>query len=251
VTTDRATPRRSTVQSVARAFELLDVLKGATAPMSALELARATGLDRTVVHRLLRTIGEYGLVSEERSTFRLGPASVLIANRYVDNLLVRRLALPYLLDLQSRVLGNQPWNVSLSIPVGDVTTVVERIWTPSLPLDTVLDVGDTHPIDRGAAGRSILAYYEPSNARGVIGPERHTDVAPVLESVRAAGGVALSAGEASPGTYAVAAVILSRRSQPVAAIAVAGLDLGDELAYDSPLAGHLRRAADAIGHAIP
>jgi len=243
--------RRSTVQSVARAFDVLEVLKRATAPMSALEVARATGLDRTVVHRLLRTIGEYGLVFEERGTFRLGPASVLIANRYVDNLLVRRLALPYLLDLQSRVLGERPWNVSLSIPVGDVSTHVERIWTPSIPLDAVLDVGATHPIDRSAAGRSMLAYYEASDTRELIGPDRYSDVAPLLESVRAAGGIALSAGEASPGTYAVAAVILSRRSQPVAAIAVTGLDLGDELAYDSTLAGHLRRAAAAIGHSIP
>jgi IclR family transcriptional regulator, acetate operon repressor len=243
--------RRSTVQSVARAFDVLEVLKRATAPMSALEVAGATGLDRTVVHRLLRTIGEYGLVVEEHGVFRLGPASVLIANRYVDNLLVRRLALPYLLDLQSRVLGERPWNVSLSIPVGDVSTVVERLWTPGIPLDAVLDVGDTHPIDRGAAGRSILAYYEESDALEAIGPERYAEVAPVLERVRAAGGVALSEGEASPGTYAVAAVIRSRRSQPVAAIGVAGLDLGDELAYDSSLAGHLRRAAEAVGHSIP
>jgi IclR family acetate operon transcriptional repressor len=248
---DEKGSRRSTVQSVARAFDVLEVLTRATAPMSALEVARATGLDRTVVHRLLRTIGEYGLVFEEDGTFRLGPGSVLIANRYVDNLLVRRLALPYLLDLQRRVLKARPWNVSLSIPVGDVSTVVERIWTQSIPLDVVLDVGDTHPIDRGAAGRSILAYYEASDASELIGPERYAEVAPVLENVRAAGGVALSAGEATPGTYAVAAVIRSRRSQPVAAIGVAGLDLGDELAYDSSLAGHLRRVAEAIGHSIP
>jgi IclR family acetate operon transcriptional repressor len=243
--------RRSTVQSVARAFEVLGVLERASAPMSALEVARVTGLDRTVVHRLLRTIGEYGLVREERGTFRLGAASVLMANRYVDNLLVRRLALPYLLDLQGGVIGKRPWNVSLSIPVGEVSTVVERVWTRSIPLDVVLDIGDTHPIDRSAAGRSILAYYEASDARVVIGDERYSEVEPVLERVREAGGVALSAGEASPGTDAVAAAILSRRSQPVAAIAVSGLDIGDELAYDSALAGHLRRAAEAVGHSIP
>jgi IclR family transcriptional regulator, acetate operon repressor len=176
---------------------------------------------------------------------------VLMANRYVDNLLVRRLALPYLLDLQASVIGERAWNVSLSIPVGEVSTVVERIWSRSLPLDAVLDIGDTHPIDRSAAGRSILAYYEASDAREVIGAGRYSEVEPVLERVREAGGVALSAGEASPGTRAVAAVIRSRRSQPVAAVAVSGLDLGDELAYDSSLAGHLRRAAEAVGHSTP
>jgi IclR family acetate operon transcriptional repressor len=243
--------RRSTVQSVERAFDVLGVIERATEPMSVLEVARATGLDRTVVHRLLRTIAERGLVSEERGAFRLGPGAVLLANRYVDNLLVRRLAVPYLLDLQGSVLGDRPWNISLSIPVGDVSTVVERLWTPTVPLDAVFDVGDTHPLDRSAAGRSILAYYGSGDARAAIGERRYAEVEPVLEQVRSAGGIALSSGEASPGMYAVAAAILSRRSRPVAAIAVSGLDLGDELGYDSLLAGHLRRAADAVGQSLP
>ena len=98
---EAGTPRRAVVQSVGRAFEILEILKDATVPMSALELARATGLDRTVVHRLLRTLSQHGMTIEERGTFRLGPSSVLLAHRYLDNLLVRRLALPYLLDIQA------------------------------------------------------------------------------------------------------------------------------------------------------
>jgi IclR family acetate operon transcriptional repressor len=244
------TPRRAVVQSVGRAFEILEILKDATVPMSALEIARSTGLDRTVVHRLLRTLSQHGMTIEERGTFRLGPSSVLLAHRYLDNLLVRRLALPYLLDIQASALGEKPWTITLSIPVGDVSTVIERIWTRTVPLGLVLDIGDTFPIDRGAAGRSVLAYYDEDVARRLIGEERHTAVRPILEQVREAGGVALSRGEARPGVYAVAAAILSRRRQPVASLSVAGLDLGDELAYDSPLAGELQRAAHAVGQSL-
>jgi IclR family transcriptional regulator, acetate operon repressor len=245
-----AAPRRALVQSVARAFEILDILKDATVPMSALEIARATGLDRTVVHRLLRTLSQEGMTIEERGAFRLGPASVLLAHRYLDNLLVRRLALPYLLDVQGTAIGERPWTVTLSIPVGDVSTVIERIWTRAVPLGMVLDIGDTFPIDRGAAGRSVLAYYPEARARELLGDERFEAVAPILEQVREAGGVALSRGEARPGVYAVAAAIMSRRDQPVAAISVSGLDLGDELGYDTALAGELRRAAHAVGQTL-
>ncbi|GAB3424130.1 IclR family transcriptional regulator [Flindersiella endophytica] len=223
-----------------RALDILDVLRDAPGPMSVLEIAKVTGLDRTVVHRQLRTLAQRGMTVEEGGSFRLGPASVLLASRYVDNLQVRRLALPHLLELDERVIRDRPWTATLSIPVGAVTVVVERIWTRSVPLGLVLDVGDTHPIDRGAAGRCLLAYQ----------PEHPPAPAELMERIRAAGGVALSQGEASPGVYAVAAAIRSRQGHPVAAIAVSGADLGEELAYDSGLALELRRAAHAIGQGL-
>jgi IclR family acetate operon transcriptional repressor len=243
--------RRSVVQSVARAFDVLNLLRDTDAPMSVQEIAQAAGLDRTVVHRLLRSLLQQEIVLEERGLFRLGPASVLLANRYIDDLLVRRLALPYMIELSVNDIADQPWTATLSIPIGDISAVVERIWTPATPLDLVLGVGDTFPIDATATGRSIVAYYDPSTLQAILGPKRSEALTPVLERVRAAGGVGLSKGEAVPGVEAVAAVILSRRRTPTAAISVSGVDLGDQLDYASPLAATLRRAAGAIGQMIP
>jgi len=243
-------PRRSSVQSVERAFSILDLLKESSVAMSALELSRASGLDRTVVHRLLRTLAAQNLVVEERGSYALGPAWVLLANHYVDNLLVRRLALPYMLDFQAAAIGDKSWAVTLMIPVGDLVTVVERIWTRGVPLSTVLEIGDTFAIDLAAAGRAMLAYRPPEEARSLLGDERYGAVAPVLERAREVGGVALSRGEAMPGVYAVAAAIRSRRGHAVASIAVAGLDLGDQLSDESLLAGQLRRTAHAVGQSL-
>ncbi len=247
---DAGASRRASVQSVARAFEILDVLKSASVPMSVLDVAKATGLDRTVVHRQLRTLAQCGMTEEEGGAFRLGSRCVLLANRYVDNLLVRRVSLPYLLEVQAGVIGDKPWSVTLSIPVGDVTTVVERIWTRFVPLGTVLDIGDTHLIDRGASGRAILAFQPPPQAKALIGAQRYKAVQTILARVRETGGVALSRGEAQPGVYAVAAAVRSRRGHPVASISVSGLDLGDQLADDSSLAGELLCSARAIGQCI-
>lgn len=249
--TDSQASRRSVVQSVTRAFEVLYLLRDTSLPLSVQEIARETGLDRTVVHRLLRSLLQQSMVIEERGLFRIGPASVLLANRYHDDLLVRRLALPYMVELQANDIADKPWTANLSIVVDDVSAVIERIWTPRTPLDLVLSLGDTFPVHSTATGRSMLAYYEPDRLVETIGAERSEELAPVLESVRAAGGVALSKGEAVPGVEAIAAVILSRRQAPIAAISVSGIDLGDQMDQVSPLASTLRRAASAIGQMIP
>lgn len=221
--------RRSVVQSVTRAFDVLNLLRDTSSPMSVQDLARSSGLDRTVVHRLLRSLLQQDMVIEERGLFRIGPASVLLANRYHDDLLVRRLALPYMVEMQSGEIADKPWTATLSIAVGDVSAVIERIWTPRTPLDLVLAVGDTFPIHSTATGRSMLAYYEPDKLAEVVGAELSEELAPILESVRLAGGIGLSRGEAVPGVEAIAAVILSRRQAPVAAISVSGVDLGDQM----------------------
>lgn len=243
--------RRSVVQSVSRVFEILNLLRVATSPLSVQEVARATGLDRTVTHRLLNTLLQESMVVEERGQFRMGPASTLLSNKYIDDLLVRRLAMPYLMELQQTELKDQPWTPTLSIAVGKVATVIERLWTPLTPLDLVLSVGDSFPINIGAAGRSMLAYYETQHVIDLLGAETAADVAPTLETVRESGGVGISNREAVPGVQAIAAVVLSRRKTPIASISVSGVDLGDQLDADSSLASALRRAASAMGKSVP
>lgn len=248
---DTQVSRRSVVQSVTRAFDVLNLLRTATSPLTVQEVARRTGLDRTVVHRLLRSLLQHDMVVEERGLFRLGPASVLFANRYHDDLLVRRLALPYMVELQSKEIADKPWTATLSIGVGDVSAVIERIWTPHTPLDLVLSLGDTFPIHSTATGRSMLAYYEPGRLAETVGDDRAKELAPILEQVRSSGGIGTSKGEAVPGVEAIAAAVLSRRGQPVAALSVSGVDLGDQMEPTSRLASTLRRAAAAIGQMIP
>ncbi|MES9541483.1 helix-turn-helix domain-containing protein [Actinomadura sp. NPDC000600] len=250
---DGETPqkRRSVVQSVTRAFDVLNQLRDAAMPMSVQEIAQSCGLDRTVVHRLLRSLLQQSMVVEERGLFRLGPASILLADRYLDDLSVRRLALPYMVELQAKDIAGRPWTATLSIAVGDVSAVIERIWTPQTPLDLVLSAGDSFPVDTTATGRSMLAYYPPEQLVETIGVERSEALGPVLEGVRTANGIGMSKGEAVPGVEAIAAVILSRRQVPVASLSVSGVDLGDQMSPTSPLASRLRRAAGAIQQMIP
>src|SRR3954464_15824238 len=90
----RAGAKRGVVQSVGRAFQILEVLRNAPGPMRVHDIAIEAGLDRTVTHRLVRSLQREGaVVEEERAHYRLGPSVVLLANRYIDDLQVRRLAM--------------------------------------------------------------------------------------------------------------------------------------------------------------
>jgi IclR family transcriptional regulator, acetate operon repressor len=242
--------RRTSVQSVDRAFSLLRELAAKSVPRSVLELSTATGIDRTVAHRLLKTLSRQQMVMDEGGTYRLGPESVLLANAYVDSLQVRRLALPYMVDMQAHDLNDVPWTVSLSIPVGAISTVVERIWTPRTPLDVVLSSSDNLPLESTGTGRSILAYYPVERVREILGTGRAETLADTLQAIRDAGGVGMSHGEAIAGVDGIAAAIRAPNGEPVAALAVVGVDLGDELSYESRLAHKLRRTAQAIGRLI-
>jgi IclR family transcriptional regulator, acetate operon repressor len=236
---------------VSRAFLILDILRSAPAPMTVQQLATSAGLDRTVTHRLIKSLVMQSAVIEDRGSYRLGPTTVLLANRYIDDLLVRRLALPYMIEISENDLAGRPWTITLSIPVGATSTVIERIWTPDAPLDLVLGIGDNFPIDATATGRSMLAFHDERTVAELVGADRGVEISPILTKVRDSGGIGLSRGEAVPGVEAVAAAIKSRRGVPVSALSVSGVDLGDQLDYRSTLAATLRRAAGAIGPMIP
>jgi IclR family acetate operon transcriptional repressor len=243
--------RRSGVQSVDRAFALLDVLGHAPTPLTVQEAARRAGLDRTVAHRLLKTLRGHDVVTEDRGSYRLGPQTVLMATRYTESLLVRRVAMPYMVDLQARDLADSPFTVNLSIAVGDVSAVLERVWTPTAPLDLVLSSGDLFALERTATGRSILCHLSPEEVEAAIGPERHAQVLPALDQARRHGGVAISDGEAVLGVRAMAAAIVSSQGKPVAAIGISSPARSDQLVPGSTLAQKLTRTVSMVGKMLP
>lgn len=241
--------RRAVVQSVSRALDVLDLLRDAGGPLPAADIAKTTGLDRTVVYRLLRTLAQRGMIGEEGGGFALGPAVALFGQRYLDSMPLRRMALPYMIDLQTKALQDRPWTLSLWIQVGRLSVAIERMWTPTTPLGLVLDLGDTVLLDRTAAGRSMLAYLGETEIPDVLG-DGHDDMPPVLEEIRAAGGVATVEGSTTRGLQAIACAIRRADGSAPAAIGVGGVDLGDELAQNSALATQLRHAAEAIGRML-
>ncbi|MCL2891672.1 IclR family transcriptional regulator [Brenneria tiliae] len=233
------------VQVIDRSIVLLRTLAGLRHGASALELARLTGIERTTIHRLLKTLTYWNLIESQGASYRIGPESLIYSAAYLNRLNLRKSALPYAIELQ-RVIGERPAIVSLSVPVNDQVVLVERMWTPSTPLNAIVDLADQYPIDGSPSGRAVLATYGESAAWGILGAARYASVLPALEQIRRQQGFAFGHGEFKPGLSSLAFPILLASGVAVGAVVVAGLDMEDETHPASSLASHVRRACEGI-----
>lgn len=233
------------VQVIDRSIVLLRTLAGLKHGASALDLARLTGIDRTTIHRLLKTLTYWSLIESQQGTYRLGPECLVYSTAYLNRLNLRKIALPYAIELQ-RVTGDRQAIVSVSIPVGDQVVLIERMWTPITPLNVIVDLADHFPLDGSPSGRAILATYSPASAIALLGLERHAKALPALETIQQQDHFAFGHNEFKPGLSSLAYPIRPNGGPAIGALVVAGLDMESEIHTQSALASHVRRACDGI-----
>lgn len=233
------------VQVIDRSIVLLRTLTSLKHGASALDLARQTGIERSTIHRLLKTLTYWGLIESRGATYHIGPESLIYSAAYLNRLNLRRLALPYAIELQ-RMIGERPAIVSLSVPVGDQVVLIERMWTPATPLNVIVDLADQFAIEGSPSGRAILATYSEAVALGILGDERYAQALPGLQLIRDEQNFAFGHGEFKPGLSSVAFPIRAAGAQALGALVVAGLDMEEETHPQSALAAHLRRACEGI-----
>lgn len=233
------------VQVIDRSIVLLRTLAALKHGASALDLARQTGIERSTIHRLLKTLTHWGLIESKGATYHIGPESLIYSAAYLNRLNLRRIALPYAIELQ-RVIGERPAIVSLSVPVGDQVVLIERMWTPATPLNVIVDLADQFPIEGSPSGRAVLATYSEATALGVLGEARYARALPALERIRSEQDFAFGHGEFKPGLSSLAFPIRVESGQALGAVVVAGLDMEEETHPASPLAAHVRRACEGI-----
>lgn len=217
--------------------------------MSTAELATAAGFDRTVTHRLLRTLQAAGMVQGAGSNYALAGGALLLANAYLDRLEVRNAALPFVVNLSTTACAGNPWVVYLSIPVADTAVTIDRIWNANAPLDTLLGLGTSFPLVESAAGRSMLAFWSRERRAAVIGPV-DADLVAHLDWIRSNGGIEFNRGEHQRGICGIAAAVVTNHGEPVASIIVSGPQLEAHLEVTSPLAVQVHRTAQSIGRSL-
>jgi DNA-binding IclR family transcriptional regulator len=168
-----------TAQTLDRGLRLLHLVADTPAGLTVTEAASRLGVGRTVVYRLVGTLGEHGLIRRDGSgRLRLGAGLLHLARRAQP--LIADAALPALRRLAEHV------GATAHLTVADgaeavALVVVEPSWTA---FHVAYRTGSRHPIERGAAGRAILAG-------------RRGEDAPIT-----------TAGELQSGAYGVAAPVL-------------------------------------------
>jgi DNA-binding IclR family transcriptional regulator len=141
-----------TSQTLDRGLRVLKLLADTDHGLTVTELSNRLGVNRTVVYRLLATLEQHTLVRRDlggRARVGLG---VLRLGRQVHPL-VREAALPALRSLAEDI-GATAHLTLVDGAEALAVAVVEPTWTD---YHVAYRAGFRHPLDRGAAGRAILA----------------------------------------------------------------------------------------------
>src|ERR1700709_1981028 len=165
------------IQVLARAFSLLDVLAAHTDPVPLKELSARTGLHPSTAHRILNDLTEGRLVERpEAGSYRLGMRMLELGNLVKARLDVREAAIGPMRDLHK--LTHQP--VNLSVRQGDEIVYIERTYSERSGMQVVRAVGGRAPLHLTSVGQLFLAHADPPRGRadptrtGLAGTTRHS-----------------------------------------------------------------------------
>lgn len=207
-----------------RIFLLLQLLSDSP-PQSLTDLAQRAELPKPTVLRFLRSLETGGWVTRDSAArYSLGPEVLTLAQRYLSRTSMVTVAAAPMQALRDR-LGE---TISLSAIAGDHRVCVQE-FASFEPLRHVHEIGSEAPLYAGASGRVLLAYM-PAAARARILSQEMPGLSPTtitdpdaLESLSATireTGYAISLGEKTAGSVAVAVPVRDVRPDTYFALAV-------------------------------
>lgn len=233
------------VRSIERALDILDCFKPGRLELSLTDLAKQINLAMSTTSRIVATLEMRSFLTRNTETQRysLGSRLAQIGALGLSNMELRKIALPFMRELNA--VYNE--GVSLYVVQGDERLCVERVES-TRPLRRVINVGDRHPLTRGAAGRVLLAYLPPERRHALLlGDPFTTEEA--LEELRRSG-YTVSLGEREEGVTSIAAPIQDAKCEIVAAIAMSGPSVRFEGPGFSDKVAKVKKAAELISEAL-
>jgi DNA-binding IclR family transcriptional regulator len=258
-----STIRRDSVQSLERAFDLLEAL-AAGGELGVTELAERTGLVPSTAHRLLGTLTKRGYVTQNTISGRylLGYKVVEIASGLEQRLArLRAVARPHLESIQ-QATGE---TTNLVILDGDHVVYVDQVeGSHRVRMFTV--VGTSALAHTTGSGKAIMAYGPPEAVTSLYaGREPLARLTPrtlvTLEELQEdftrirRRGYAIDHEEHEEGVGCVATPLFDHTGRPCAAISVSGPSArivhADTAELGALLIEHSGQISDALGYRPP
>lgn len=191
------------VAAVDRALTVLGALAEGGGPVSLAELARRTGLYKSTILRLCFSLEKAGYLGRlDDGRFRLGPQCLNLGAAYRRSFDLGAYVMPILTRLRD-LTGE---SASFYVREGNSRICLYRVESFHI-VRNMVSVGDMVPLDRGAAGRLILAYDGADDA--------------AARQIRD-DGHAVSHGERDSETAAVAAPVFDVDQRLAGALSVSG-----------------------------
>jgi IclR family transcriptional regulator, KDG regulon repressor len=215
---------------------------GDSGPMTAAELSRAMGLNRTIVHRLLTTLHRRGFIMRQNGNYLPGALLVRMATRVQPEL--RAAASEFMAELADE----SGETVVMHIADGNDAIVLEQIVGTRHVVRVEHKIGSRHPLTTGASGRAVLAFMEEGAAARVIqSVENPAGLTRQLETIRELG-YSLSHDELQHGVWGIAVPV--RNQVGLAATSLAILVPSTRAATIAEHLPDLRDVATRIGSAL-
>ncbi|WP_371639875.1 IclR family transcriptional regulator [Streptomyces virginiae] len=148
-------------QSVERALGILPLL--ARGPATLGEVADALGVHKSTALRLLRTLHEHGFVYRRPDgRYRLGAQLFALAAEAIENLDVREIAHPYLVEL-NRATGH---TVHLALHQDDEVVYIDKV-DSRYPVRMYSRIGRPVPLTVAAVAKLLLADLPEAELRAL------------------------------------------------------------------------------------
>lgn len=234
-----------TVRSIERALDILDCFEPGKLELTLTDIARGIGLPMSTTSRLVATLEARSYLARDAATQRysLGSRIGQIGALGLSTMDLGKVALPFMRELNT--LYNE--GVSLYVNRDDERICVERVES-TLPLRRVVNVGDRHPLTRGAAGRLLLAYLPAERRRAILSVDPYT-TEEALDDLRR-GGFTVSLGEREEGVSSIAAPVLDAKGEVVAALSMSGPSVRFEGSGFSDKIAKVKKTAESISRAL-
>lgn len=142
------------VDAVERALLILDAFQEGERSLTLAALAKKTGLYKSTILRLAGSLERFGyLVRDDRGIYQLGPSLWRLGSLYRRNFDLGEHIRPEL----RRIVDATSETAAFYVREGQERVCLYRLNSPR-PIRHHLDEGVRLPLDRGAAGRVLLAY---------------------------------------------------------------------------------------------
>jgi IclR family transcriptional regulator, KDG regulon repressor len=249
----RSDNRNSTLQTLSRGLDLLQVLANAGRELGVRELGRTMELGPPMVQRLLNTLAAHGFVEQNLQTrkYAIGYRAFVVGKSYVTGSSVVEAALPVLRVL---VADND-----LNAYVGEIRddyALYLLVLQSRGPVAVRATPGERALLHTTAMGKALLAAMEPEAVVRLLGPgplpaktpRSITDLSALLDDLARARstGVAICDDENLPGVFAVGAPLRDANGNVIASVSLACPAAMADAAARTTIAAQVRAAAAQI-----
>lgn len=148
---------RYIVPAVEQAMLILQKLSQSKSPrMSLIEICNEVGVNKSQAYAILHTLQKYGMVrrNAEQKGYLLGPGTIALSRKFLDDLNVPQLAESTIKDLSAKTNGT----AVLGLIDGDYVFVAAKCESENAIGVVTMRVGQRLPLTLGSHGKAIAAH---------------------------------------------------------------------------------------------